>query len=55
MVGDSATDVDAAKAAGIDVACFRHGYNHGVDVSSLAPTFLFNQMDEVLELTGVKP
>ena len=55
MVGDSATDVGAAKAAGIDVACFRHGYNHGVDVGSLAPTFLFSQMDEVLRLTGVKP
>lgn len=48
MVGDSQTDVDAAKAAGVDVACFRHGYNHGVDVESLNATYLFDRMDQIL-------
>jgi phosphoglycolate phosphatase len=48
MVGDSQTDVDAAKAAGVDVACFRHGYNHGVDVETLNATYLFDRMDQIL-------
>ena len=48
MVGDSTTDVEAAKAAGVDVACFRYGYNHGVDVETLDATYLFDQMDQIL-------
>ena len=48
MVGDSITDVEAAKAAAVDVACFRHGYNHGVDVRTLGANFLFDRMDQIL-------
>lgn len=48
MVGDSITDVEAAKAAGVDVACFRHGYNHGIDVETLKATYLFHRMDQIL-------
>tara|TARA_B100000900_G_scaffold127850_1_gene108039 strand:- start:433 stop:1095 length:663 start_codon:yes stop_codon:yes gene_type:complete len=40
MVGDSETDVRAAQAARVDVACIRDGYNHGVDVTTLHPTFV---------------
>ena len=40
MVGDSETDVLAAKAANVDVACVRDGYNHGVDVTTLDPDFV---------------
>jgi len=48
MVGDSITDVEAAKAAAVDVACFSHGYNHGVDVRTLGANFLFDRMDQIL-------
>lgn len=48
MVGDSITDVDAAKAAQLDVACFRDGYNHGIDVVTLEPTLVFDRMNEIL-------
>jgi phosphoglycolate phosphatase len=40
MVGDSETDVLAAKAAQVDVACMRDGYNHGVDVATLHADFI---------------
>ena len=48
MVGDSSADVGAAKAAGVDVACFSKGYNHGIDVYSLEPSFVFDQMRQIL-------
>jgi phosphoglycolate phosphatase len=48
MVGDSITDVDAAKAAQLDVACYRDGYNHGIDVVTLEPTMVFDRMNEIL-------
>jgi len=54
MVGDSVTDVEAAKAAGVDVACFRHGYNHGVDVQTLNATFLFDRIDQILPVANTK-
>ena len=40
MVGDSETDVLAAQAASVDVACMRDGYNHGVDVTTLSADFI---------------
>jgi phosphoglycolate phosphatase len=48
MVGDSVTDVNAAKAAKVDVACFACGYNQGQDVCDLQPTWVFERMDELL-------
>lgn len=48
MVGDSINDVDAAKAAQLDVACYRDGYNHGIDVVTLEPTMVFDRMNEIL-------
>ena len=48
MIGDSSADVGAAKAAKVDVACFRSGYNHGIDVQSLEPDFVFDHMREIL-------
>lgn len=32
MIGDSVTDVGAARAAKIDVFCVPYGYNHGQDI-----------------------
>jgi len=35
MVGDSATDVTAARAAGMGVVCVPYGYNEGADARAL--------------------
>jgi phosphoglycolate phosphatase len=35
FVGDSITDVSAARAAGTAIVCVRDGYNHGDDVATL--------------------
>lgn len=35
FVGDSATDVACARAAGCDVVTYRYGYNHGRDPETL--------------------
>ena len=48
MVGDSETDVLAAKAANVGVACVRDGYNHGVDVTTLDPDFVITSFAELL-------
>lgn len=32
MIGDSATDIAAARNAGVPVLCVPYGYNHGLDV-----------------------
>jgi phosphoglycolate phosphatase len=36
MVGDSAIDVAAARAAGMRVVCVPYGYNEGADPRTLA-------------------
>jgi phosphoglycolate phosphatase len=35
MIGDSAIDVEAARAAGCPVFCVTYGYNEGRDVREL--------------------
>jgi phosphoglycolate phosphatase len=47
FVGDSATDVDAARAAGMPVACVRDGYNHGVDVTTLGATEVIDSIGDI--------
>lgn len=47
MVGDSRNDVEAARAAGIPVACVSYGYNHGGSVADSKPDVL---VDSFLEL-----
>ena len=32
MIGDSVSDVKAARAAGFQIVCMSYGYNHGVDI-----------------------
>lgn len=48
MVGDSNADVEAARAAKVDVACLRDGYNHGVDVKSLNPDKVIDDLKELI-------
>jgi len=37
MVGDSRSDVKAARAAGYHVFCVTYGYNHGEDIRDYNP------------------
>jgi len=48
FVGDSETDVNAARAAGVDVVCVRDGYNHGVDVTTLPVSGVIDHFNELL-------
>jgi phosphoglycolate phosphatase len=52
MVGDSVSDVRAARAAGFQVVCVSYGYNHGVDVHTAHPDAV---IDSLVELRGLLP
>jgi phosphoglycolate phosphatase len=47
FVGDSANDVQAARAASMPVICVSYGYNHGRDVRELAPDAVVDSLAEV--------
>lgn len=47
MIGDSRSDVKAARAAGFYIFCMTYGYNHGEDIRNYQPDAL---MDSFLEL-----
>jgi len=48
IVGDSNTDVQAGRAAGIAVVCVRDGYNHGIDVTTLDVDAVIDHFDELV-------
>ena len=49
MIGDSVSDVHAARAAGFQIVCMSYGYNHGMDIRDAQP-------DAVIDnLTGIIP
>lgn len=50
MVGDSATDVAAARAAGARSVCVTYGYNHGEDVRALGADAVLDSLDELPHL-----
>ena len=50
MVGDSMSDVKAARAAGFSIVCVSYGYNHGVDIRTANPDAV---MDSLLEIRGL--
>ena len=50
FVGDSLTDVEAARAAGMRVACVSYGYNHGRDIAQSAPDAVVDSLDELVPL-----
>jgi phosphoglycolate phosphatase len=47
MLGDSQSDVIAARAAGFQIVCMSYGYNHGEDIRSFAPDAV---LDSFIEL-----
>ena len=52
MVGDSVSDVKAARAAGFQIVCMTYGYNHGVDIRTAHPDAV---IDSLVELRGLLP
>jgi len=44
MVGDSISDVKAARAAGFRIACVPYGYNHGEDISMAKPDLIIENI-----------
>ena len=52
MIGDSISDVKAARAAGFRIACMTYGYNHGVDIREASPDAVMDSMAELPDLLG---
>jgi phosphoglycolate phosphatase len=47
MVGDSVSDVKAARAAGFQVVCVSYGYNHGVNIRDANPDAVIDSLAEL--------
>ncbi|MBT8121960.1 MAG: phosphoglycolate phosphatase [Gammaproteobacteria bacterium] len=47
MIGDSVSDVAAARAAGFQIVCMSYGYNHGVDIREAGPDAVIDSLDEI--------
>ncbi|MEJ2575694.1 MAG: phosphoglycolate phosphatase [Gammaproteobacteria bacterium] len=47
MVGDSKSDVAAARAAGFQIVCMSYGYNHGEDIRVYDPDAVIDSMAEL--------
>jgi phosphoglycolate phosphatase len=47
MVGDSATDVLTARAAGVKIMAVSYGYNHGLDIRSAEPDCVVDSLLEI--------
>jgi len=47
MIGDSKSDVKAARAAGFHIFCMPYGYNHGEDIRDYDPDLVIDSMAEL--------
>lgn len=50
MIGDSMSDVNAARAAGFQIVCMSYGYNHGEDIRDYDPDAVVDSMVEIREI-----
>jgi len=50
MLGDSVSDVKAARAAGFAVVCVSYGYNHGQDIRLAEPDAVIDSFEELPSL-----
>ncbi len=50
MIGDSVSDVKAARAAGFQIVCMSYGYNHGVDIRDSNPDAVMDALVEIKDL-----
>lgn len=48
MIGDSISDVKAARAAGFQIVCMSYGYNHGEDIRDYHPDLVVNSMADLI-------
>lgn len=53
MVGDSVSDVKAARAAGFQIVCMSYGYNHGEDIRKSHPDAVLDALTEIKPLLEV--
>jgi phosphoglycolate phosphatase len=47
LIGDSISDVKAARAANFQVICMSYGYNHGIDIATANPDVVIDSMVEL--------
>ena len=52
MIGDSVSDVKAARAAGFSIVCMSYGYNHGQDIRTAEPDAVIDSMAELKGLVA---
>jgi phosphoglycolate phosphatase len=50
MLGDSMSDVKAARAAGFQIVCMSYGYNHGEDIRDYDPDAVVDSMTEIKDI-----
>lgn len=50
LIGDSISDVKAARAAGFQVVCVSYGYNHGQDIRDASPDHVIDSLAELKNL-----
>jgi phosphoglycolate phosphatase len=50
MVGDSESDVKAARAAGFQIVCVSYGYNHGRDIHETNPDAVIDSIADLAKL-----
>ncbi|ABA58946.1 phosphoglycolate phosphatase [Nitrosococcus oceani] len=50
MIGDSISDVKAARAANFQIVCLSYGYNHGVDIRDSQPDSVIDSLIEIKNL-----
>ena len=47
MIGDSVSDVKAARSAGFNIVCTSYGYNHGKDINLAQPDAVIDSLIEL--------
>ena len=52
MLGDSMSDVKAARAAEFSIICMSYGYNHGEDIRDYNPDVVVDSMAEIKDLVA---
>jgi phosphoglycolate phosphatase len=50
MIGDSVSDVRAARAAGFQIVCMSYGYNHGMDIRDAQPDAVIDNLTGIISL-----
>lgn len=54
MIGDSVSDVKAARAAGFRIVCTSYGYNHGQDIREAKPDAVVDSLKELRDLVAAR-